>query len=173
MEVRNMKATQGFLSEDGTFFESKAECELYEAELLLDAVCDSHGVDPTAYKQMVRSSSQQTMRYIDAHHTYEEEVTSSGSQEREYATSVSAPGDSGSEDIAARLLELSPSSGEHMPTMGRGERTEGVSTEGEGVRVGGGTLDASTVRGGEDLATDTPPEAKRTRRRDRPQGVGE
>lgn len=142
-----MRATQGFLSEDGTFFISKAECELYEAELVLDAVCDSHYVDPTAYKAMIRRSTMGTRRYINAFETCEKEVAAQ-SEQREYATSVSAPGDAGSEAIAARLLELSSGSNEHMPTVGSGERTEGVSTEGEGVRVGSGASNASSVRGG-------------------------
>lgn len=141
-----MKSVQGFQSEDGTFFISSAECEEYEAELVLDTLCESHGVVPTKYKQMVRSSSLETMRYINAYQAREQEIARQAgtpedqiwpedaninqtldSLERAHATPVDTRSNTGAEGVPETSQQLTTSSGERVRPVGRGKRAKDVS----------------------------------------------
>lgn len=161
-----MKPVQGFQSQDGTFFVSAAECVLYETELEVDAVCESHRIDPTAFKRIVRAMSLLTERYIHAYQEYEKtDASPSGDADQTSdATCVDTSIDAGPEAIATRLLELSSSSSEHVRPVGSGECTEDVSREAEGDGARGWPSDASGVRRGEDMAINSPPKVDRSRR---------
>lgn len=140
-----MKPVKGFTANDGTFFESEGEAELYEADEALEVLCESHGIDPTAFKSMVIAAHEQTMRYINAYQAQEKIIHDAIEISRETpdwydsyqnkqrdATDVSSSIDTGTEIDATSVQQQPPSRREHVRQVGRRQLKENVSKPSKG-----------------------------------------
>lgn len=132
-----MKPVKGFTANDGTFFENELDAELYEAEEVLEALCESHGVDPVAFKAMVIASYGPTMRYINAYQAQAggektPDWYDSYQNKQRDATDVSSSIDTGTEIDATSVQQQPPSRREHVRPVGRRQLKENVSKPGKG-----------------------------------------
>jgi len=159
-----MKMAQGYVTDDGTFFESKMEAGLHEAESHLRAklaIEYNDGVDPDKFLAIVIMLMPELWGYINAYHAADTskqhqqaevedraEVADSGKTESvENLGHVS----SAEEDLAA-LLKLPTRGPSHVSNVGSGPRTEEVPKRREehGPRVR--RANASGVRSRKDMA---------------------
>ena len=60
------KQVEGFLANDGTFFEDKPECERYEFTKILESLCDSHGTNYENFMAMINAWHGQIEGYYNA-----------------------------------------------------------------------------------------------------------
>ena len=102
-----MKAVQGFLTEDDTFFDDKHAAELYEAELELRQACDKPNIDDDKLIGYLITLQPQIQRYFNA-------------LEKHNADNGKA------EEVAAPELEQPTRSDEPVPDVGGRTRTKRV-----------------------------------------------
>lgn len=172
-----MKPTEGFLAEDGTFFESSIDCELYEATNALDAQLVKMGIDPDAFKTALGGSYAEANRWVNA--VIAKGVPDSSKpqvkekvRDRDWkpipGAGTAEPDDPGpdydipddlgpsehadAEDVAEAVFEQPLSFSEPMSPMGSGLSAEAISYLGKelGIRVRGS--DAPSLRSRPDLA---------------------
>jgi hypothetical protein len=133
-----MKKTQGFVTEDGTFFESEQEAMLHEAEMKLRGVLSGvypHIVQDTFF-EVIFGVMPELKEYMNA---YNAPSTAKRNQppekqdgaEVEHSREAQADGGIGhvsstEKDLEA-LLKLPARGSVHVPDMGRGSRTKKVS----------------------------------------------
>jgi len=60
------KQVNGFLAEDGTFFESEPECKRYEYSKFLETLCESHELNYENFMATINAWHQQIKGYFDA-----------------------------------------------------------------------------------------------------------
>ena len=60
------KKVDGFLSEDGTFFEHEPECQRYEFVMQLRSLCETHSVNAQNFFVMLNEWNQQIKGYYHA-----------------------------------------------------------------------------------------------------------
>jgi hypothetical protein len=60
------KPANGFLADDGSFFENEPECQRYEAMKELEALCESHGTNYENFMAMLNGWHSPIGRYYDA-----------------------------------------------------------------------------------------------------------
>jgi hypothetical protein len=60
------KPVKGFLAADGTYFDIKWECERYEFQKLIEALCESHGTNYDNFMAMLNAWNGQIRGYYDA-----------------------------------------------------------------------------------------------------------
>jgi hypothetical protein len=151
-----MKMAQGYVTDDGTFFESKAEATLHEAEtaLRVSLVNLNNRLDVEKFLEITFAIMPELRRYIDAYNAanptqhdqaeVEDRETTGDSGTPEGAASVGHVS-STEEDLAA-LLKLPARGPSHVPDVGSGPRSKEVqerrAEHGSGVR----RVDASGVR---------------------------
>ena len=133
-----MKMTQGYVTDDGTFFESKAEAELHEAEMRLRAALSGvyGGLNQEVFFEVVLGLMPELKGYIDAHNTANPPKQHQQTEVEDRAETVNggaaeATGGIGhvsstEEDLAA-LLKLPARGSSHVPNVGRSPRTKKVS----------------------------------------------
>jgi hypothetical protein len=102
-----MKAVQGFLTEDDTFFDDKHAAELYEAELELRLACDKPNIDDDKLIDYLITLQPQIQRYFNA-------------LEKHNANNGKA------EEVVAPEQQQSPRSDEPVPDVGRRTRPKRV-----------------------------------------------
>jgi hypothetical protein len=144
-----MKMAQGYITEDGTFFESKLEAELFEAELKLRGRFATLNLRVSAdeFLAIVLEIMPQLKGYIDA---YEATYTAARNQQAEdekrkqdedskAPEAVESGGHvSSTEADLASLLKLPARRPSHVPDVGRGASTEAVPERGKVDGTGGG-----------------------------------
>ena len=60
------KQVEGYLAEDGTFFDREAECKRYENMKFLETLCESHGLNYENYMATINAWHRQIRNYLDA-----------------------------------------------------------------------------------------------------------
>ena len=130
-----MKKTEGFVTDDGTFFESKVEAELHEAELRLRMqlahLTAFPDLNADAFLAVVFEVRTQLRTYIDAYNTATTSKRDQQAEEQDRTTADdrrAAQADAGighvssTEEDLASLLKLPPRGPSHLPNMGGGPR---------------------------------------------------
>jgi len=134
-----MKMAQGYVTDDGTFFESKVEATLYEAEMRLRMqlahLTAFPKLDADAFLAVVFEVRTQLRIYLDAHQAQDTAARNQQAKEQEReppdssqkAEVVEGGGYiSGTEEDLARLLKLPTRGLGHVPDVGRGSQSEEV-----------------------------------------------
>lgn len=134
-----MKKTEGFVTDDGTFFESKVEAELHEAELRLRMqlahLTAFPDLNADAFLAVVFEVRTQLRTYIDAYNTATTSKRDQQAEEQDRAEafdSREAKADGGighvssTEEDLASLLKLPPRGLGNVPDVGRSPRTKKV-----------------------------------------------
>lgn len=145
----NMKMAQGYITEDGTFFESKLEAELYEAEVALrmSLVGVNASLDPEKVLETILAVMPQLRRYVDAHYaTIATQRDQQAKEQDRRETDASEPPKadanlghvSSTEEDLASLLKLPARGPSHMPDVGSGTHAAKVSKRREKHGTGGG-----------------------------------
>jgi hypothetical protein len=133
-----VKMTQGYVTDDGTFFESKLEAELHEAETRLRAqlAIAYPKISQEMFLQVVFELRSQLRSYIDAYNTATATKLDQPAQEPDRAETVNggateAAGGIGhvssTEEDLASLLKLPPRGPSHVPNVGGSPRSKKVS----------------------------------------------
>ena len=132
-----MKKTEGFITNDGTFFESKTEAELHEAESSLRAqlAVEYPQLSNERFFEVVQSVMPALKGYIDAYNTEsavklnqqtKEQDRAEARDSREAAPDGGIGHVSSTEEDLASLLKLPPRGPSHVPDVGSGARTKKV-----------------------------------------------
>jgi hypothetical protein len=131
-----MKQTQGFVTEDGTFFESEWEAALYEAEFRLRAELGKAfpKLNQEAFFTIVLTMKSELLEYLNAHSTANatkpDPDTSEIGEQVEVSEApevdVSAGYVTGTEEDLAPVLKLPTRRPSHVPDMGSGTQSEEV-----------------------------------------------
>lgn len=144
-----MKMAQGYVTDDGTFFESKFEATLYEAETRLRAhlrMAD-HALDQEKFLTVVFEVMPQMKEFVDA---YEAQNTAARNQQAEdekrkqdedseAPPAVESGGHvSSTEADLASLLKLPARRPSHVPDVGRGAPPEAIPERSKVDGAGGG-----------------------------------
>jgi hypothetical protein len=114
MERAMTKPVQGYLAEDGTFFESKSRAELHDAEMSIRAYCVSHKPPIDAEKLLVHieALADVIQRYNNANAQVKAYIaTEAQAGERETNPEIKAP--------PAPLLKQSPDGHKSVSNVGR------------------------------------------------------
>jgi hypothetical protein len=152
-EAEEMKRVTGFLADDGTYFDAKADAELYEALHALEFSVRNIGADPVKFMIVVEGCQEQLRRYLDAKAGYEKsEATGPRPGAGTAPDSVDHANDSRTE-AAAPVLEQSLDEHQHVPDVRSGISTEAVRDNGPVDGAGGGSVDARSVRRAPHMAT--------------------
>lgn len=143
-----MKSVSGFLADDGVFFDTEADAELYEALHALEFSVRNIGADPVKFMIVVEGCQEQLRRYLDAKSNYEK------SEARQPAApdSVNHP-DDGRTEAAAPVLEQPTDEHQHMPDVRGSVGTEAVRDDSTVDGSGSGGAHARSVRRAPYMAT--------------------
>jgi hypothetical protein len=60
------KQVSGYLSENGSFFETEAECARYESWIAITKSCESHGINPQNFFELLHEWSRDIKGYYHA-----------------------------------------------------------------------------------------------------------
>lgn len=60
------KQVNGFLAEDGTFFENEPECKRYENAKFLETLCETHNLNYENFMATINAWHEQIRNYFDA-----------------------------------------------------------------------------------------------------------
>jgi hypothetical protein len=134
-----VKMAQGYITDDGTFFESKVEAALYEAEMRLRMqlahLTAFPKLDSDAFLAVVFEVRTQLRSYLDAHQAVQAAARDQQPKEPERVeaeVSEEAPPMegggyvSGTEEDLARLLKLPTRGHSNVPDVGGGSWPEEV-----------------------------------------------
>jgi hypothetical protein len=150
-----MKMTQGYVTDDGTFFESKHEAELHEAEMRL-RIQLAHltafpKLDTDAFLAVVFEVRTQLRSYLDAYsaattaqrdqQTEEQDRTTADDRRAAQADGGIGHVSSTEKDLEA-LLKLPARGHSHVPDVGSSPRPKEVQKRRSKHGVGGGQPDA-------------------------------
>jgi hypothetical protein len=69
------KSVKGFLAEDGTFFDTKPECQRYEHSKHISILCESHGINYDNFLATLNAWHKQIRGYYDANDACKEKWT--------------------------------------------------------------------------------------------------
>jgi hypothetical protein len=149
-----MRSVSGFLADDGVFFDTKEDAELYEALHALEFSVKSIGADPAKFMIVIEGCQEQLRRYLDAKDSYEKSETigpaTFGVPNTE--PDLNNANDGGTEGDA-RILEQPSDKCEYVPDVRGGVGAEDVPDRSpvDGARSGG--AHARSVRSAAHLAT--------------------
>lgn len=103
-----MRSVTGYLADDGTFFDARADVELYEALHALEFSVKNCGASPEKFMAVVHGCRKQLERYLNAQHEFEKSETS-GSTNGKGAGATEPPvnhhADDGDAKEPTRVLE--------------------------------------------------------------------
>ena len=144
-----MKMAQGYVTEDGTFFESKLEAELYEAEVLLRMalVGTNAALDPEKVLQIILAVMPQLRRYVDAYLATTAAHRNQQAQDEDRGeTDEGKPPEadasighvSSTEEDLASLLKLPTRGLGHVPDVGSGAHAKAIPKRRAKHGTGGG-----------------------------------
>ena len=131
------RATSGYLSEDGTFFETEAEADLHTAEMKIIAYCVSHTPKPIDSDKLlaaIEALAAPIKEYLNAKDRLEAPKNDWNREVDEWADRISpsakteedqADKDESGEGIDA-VLEQSVDGHEPMSNVGDGSQSEGI-----------------------------------------------
>jgi len=174
-----MKETKGYITDDGTFFETKEEALLHEAESVLRGALSSQTQDVDILLNYILHNIEPIRNYLNAYlaarYSTPDPAQDENREEARNSPSSAMPENTGhvsstEEDLKA-LLKLPTRGPSHLPDVGRGPHAEEVQDRREehGPRVRGG--DAPSVRGGKDMAAKPSSKARPTRPDSRPKDL--
>jgi hypothetical protein len=132
----DVKPVQGYVTGDGTFFESKREAQLYEAEIELKdrLLTEFPKVKIELVMAMLEAVMPQLRRYCDAHF-YAPNTTESEIREESPEPEAKADGHSsfliGTEEDIKGVLKLPSGRPRHVPDLGHRPYAKEVSDGGE------------------------------------------
>jgi hypothetical protein len=139
---------QGYVTEDGTFFESKLEAELYEAEVLLRMalVGTNAALDPEKVLQIILAVMPQLRRYVDAHYAAsatkrdpaEDEDGREADEGKPPEADASIGHVSSTEEDLASLLKLPTRGLGNVPDVGSGAHAKAIPKRRAKHGTGGG-----------------------------------
>jgi hypothetical protein len=144
-----MKMAQGYVTDDGTFFESQKEATLHEAESHLRAqlVRVNPELDGDKFLAIVFEVRSQLGSYLDAYNAAtatkrdqpaEDEDRGETDKDRPPEVDASLGHVSSTEEDLASLLKLPTRGPSHVPNVGSGPHAEKVSKRRTKHGVGGG-----------------------------------
>lgn len=165
-----MRQASGFITEDGTFFETEEEAKLHEAEQWLRGQMVMHfpQIDVDGILNLVETLRTELGEYLNATaahlRTQTKKQNRTGDQDSSSSEVSGHLGhvSSAKEDLEA-LLQLPSRRPSHVPDVGSGPRTEKVQERREEHGPGVRGTDAPSVRSGEDMAVEPSAKAGRTR----------
>lgn len=140
-----MKMAQGYVTDDGTFFESKVEASLYEAEMKLRAALPS--IDKENFLVVVLGVMPELRSYVNAHEAADTAARNQQAEDEKrkqdedsQAPSVVESGGhvSSTEADLASLLKLPARRPSHVPDVGRGASSEAIPERSKVDGAGGG-----------------------------------
>lgn len=175
-----MKQASGYVTDDGTFYEREVDAQLHETENRLRhrLAEEFHNLNQEMFFTVVFTIMPALRSYINAHDAAHPDVSDPTEDENrgEDQPDTSEASDSlghvsASEESIASLLKLSVGRPSHVPDVGGGSRTEALPDGGSVNGSGGGGVDASDVRSGEDMATGEGSKAARARIRRREKDI--
>jgi hypothetical protein len=151
-----MKMAQGYVTDDGTFFESKAEATLHEAESRLrgELAIKFPAAHGDSFLAVIFELRPELKEYIDAYNAaYPPKYDQAEVEDREEASDSGATESaanighvSSTEEDLAALLKLPARGPSHVPNVGSGPRPEKVQERREEHGPGVRRTDASGVR---------------------------
>ncbi len=131
-----MKHTEGFVTDDGTFFENEEEAALYEAEFRLRGALSKTfpQLNQEPFFTIVLSLKRELMEYLDAHSTAnatkpvadESEIGEQVEPSQPPEAHVSQGYLTGTEEDIASVLKLPIRRHSHVPDVGSGAQSEEV-----------------------------------------------
>jgi hypothetical protein len=132
-----MKMAQGYVTEDGTFFESKLEAELYEAEVKIRSALSAvnGALDAERFLEVVLAIMPEMRRYVDAYdatYTAKRDQQAKDEDGGEAGVSGAPTPDaslghvSSTEEDLASLLKLPTRGHSNVPDVGSGSRPKEV-----------------------------------------------
>lgn len=144
-----MKMAQGYVTEDGTFFESKLEAELHEAEakLRVQLATEYPQLNTGGFFEVVQNLMSPLKEYINAYNaTYtaksnqqaEDEDRAEVDDGKPSATDASIGHVSSTEEDLASLLKLPTRGLSNVPDVGSGPHAKAVSKRRQKHGTGGG-----------------------------------
>lgn len=144
-----MKMAQGYVTDDGTFFESKMEAELHEAESLFrgNLAAEFPQLDPDKFIAIVYQVMPTLKGYIDAHYAAATIKRDQQAKEQDRGetdkggppeTDASIGHVSSTEEDLASLLKLPTRGPSHVPDVGGSPHAEKVSKRRQKHGTGGG-----------------------------------
>ena len=148
-----MRSVRGFLADDGVFFDTAEDAELYEALHALEFSVKNIGADPEKFMIVLIGCEEQLRRYLDAKSRYEKAEAAyprEGVPNAEPA--VDHADDDGAEEHAS-VLEQPADEHEHVPDVRSGVGTEAVPDGSPVDGAGGGGAHARSVRRAAHMAT--------------------
>jgi hypothetical protein len=131
-----MKEAQGYVTDDGTFFESKLEASLYEAELDLRHKLGSMTAEVEAFLAVVITLMPELRRYIDAHNAASTAKLDQQTEDEDRAETVNRSSTeidagaghvSSTEEDLASLLQLPTRGPSNVSNVGSRPRAKEVS----------------------------------------------
>lgn len=153
-----MKPAQGFLTDDGTFFDTAEDAAFYDALHALTFSATVNGIDPEKLIRAIDSNQVEIARYLRA-----KSQKDSADYDRQRSNDPAAPTNDHPDDgyaktVNASVFEQPTNVDEPMPDVGRSLFTEAIRDNGPVNGVGGGRSNASSVRSDTDLAIAQPDE---------------
>lgn len=148
-----MKKTEGFVTDDGTFFESKADAELHEAEMKLRSGLAGvyGGMNQEVFFEVVLGLMPELWSYINAYNTASavernQQAEVEDRSEAQLGGAAKADGGVGhvsstEKDLEA-LLKLPARGHSHVPDVGGSPRPKEIQKRRTKHGVGGGQPDA-------------------------------
>lgn len=152
-----MKQAHGFITADGSFFESEYEAELHEAHQTLVGLMSIAELSyPDSVLSFIGENNEAIERYIKASRVLQ---AVRREQETDEWDGLDPEDEADKKDEAARddqltsVLKQSVGIDEYVPNMGRGQQPEKVQHRSKVDGSRGREPDARRVRGSEDMAT--------------------
>lgn len=166
-----MKAASGYLASDGTFFESAAEAEYYEARIVLEGLLITDMNSPELFIEILEKNHEEIERFIKAANAKRGLEREWEAYEREKAESFgyTKHEDDSADDEAGEKATDPPqhepiASRQYVPDMGRSISAKEIREQREehGTRMR--KADARRVRRRKDMATGAHSGAEKARR---------
>lgn len=183
-----MRKVRGYLTDDGTFFPDLASAELYEASEALKSTAERNGFAPNSVLSICIKFPDEIMRFVYAYHTQkptaprnDAEIAASVTKRAEDNRTANEvlreslrrtfKNDNRTEEVTEAVQQQPSRSDEPMSNLRRRLIAETKRDISESDGFGGGGDDASSVRGGEDMAVDAQTRFAETLRRRREESL--
>lgn len=151
-----MKPVQGYLSDDGTFFDTAEDAKFYDAMHRLSFVLQNSSVNPERFITVIDKLHPEIRSYLDAKEA--RDIIDCG--ETKPVTRVDTTNNG---QTTEAILEFTSDGDEPVSDVGRGQLNETLSDGGPFYGPRGRRSDAPGLRSNPDMATPLPPEAAEPR----------
>lgn len=148
-----MKPAQGFLTDDGSFFDNAYDAAFYDALHALTFSATVNGIDPEKLIRAIDSNQVEIARYLHA-----KSQKDSADYDRQRSNGSAAPADDHPDDgyakaVNASVFEQPAYVDEPVPNVGRGIFSEAIRDNGPVNGSRSGRSDASSVCSDQNMAT--------------------